>query len=180
MKKIILISSLVLFNLGFGQEMKEVKVGKTFQFSYPSNYLRTYTLNTDAALQLSNAGIEKYSIIIQEEKAALTSVNVLFSNLEEAITFYTRTLIKNLTDNSNKKISDITYRDINKNKSAELIFEGDLLDEETKENVRINYVFTLVETPEYYYQILSWSPIKLKDTLLPEFRAMANSFKENP
>lgn len=60
------------------------------------------------------------------------------------------------------------------------IFEGDLIDEETKEIVKVNYVFTVVETPDYYYQILSWSPVKLKDKLLPEFRTMANSFKENP
>lgn len=180
MKKITLIFSLILVNLSFGQEIKEVKVGKTFQFAYPTNYLRTYTLNTDASLQLSNAALEKYSIIIQDEKASLKSVNVLFSNLEEAIDFYTRTLISNLTDNTNKKTSKVTYRDINGYPSVEKIFEGDLIDEETKEIVKINYVFTLVETPDYYYQILSWSPIKLKEKLLPEFRAMANSFKENP
>lgn len=180
MRKTILIFSLILFNLSFGQQIQEIKVGKSFQFAYPSSYARTYTLNTDAVLQLSNAGLEKYLIIIQEEKAALTAVNILFSNQEEAITFYTKTLTNNLTDNANKKISAINYRDINNNKSAEIIFEGDLLDEETKESVRINYVFTLVETPDYYYQILSWSPIKLKEKLLPEFRAMANSFKENP
>lgn len=68
MKKITLIFGLILVNLSFGQEIKEVKVGKTFQFAYPSNYLRTYTLNTDASLQLSNAALENILLLFKMKK----------------------------------------------------------------------------------------------------------------
>ena len=178
MKKICFLLLLFFVGLVMGQELKQVKVGQAFNISYPSSYSKTYDLNDSACLQLSNLVQEKYFFIIQEEKEILKFLHVEFTNINEALEFYAKGLISNLPDNKNKKVSKIKNFKINGYNAAEISIEGDFVDEETDKTYTLVYNYTLIESQNYYYQILAWSNINKRDAYGDEFKKMINSFKE--
>ena len=82
-----------------------------------------------------------------------------------------------MTDNSSRKISKVAERTINNYKVAEVSIEGEIEDSEGK-TVKTFYLFSVVETPKFYYQILNWTTKENKSKFQNEFRTLVNSFKE--
>lgn len=175
MKKFLLVSSLVLSVFAFGQTGKMMKAGRQFGLNYPASYVKTFNLNEDALLQMSNVASEKYSLVIQDEKAGLEYFKLAFENVGEATTFFTKGIIENL---KNVKKSEVKMRKIGNYNAAELLIEATDLNEETNEELNLFYVFTLIESPEFYYQVMSWTLAENKSKFEQEFRTIANSFQE--
>lgn len=178
MRKLSILFFTLAFITSFSQEYKQVKVGQSFNFSYPISYNKVFDLNDSASLQLSNIVQNKYCIIIQDEKEGLSQNKINFSGIEEAMNFYSKNLINSLIDNPNKKISDFKSVTVNGYNAGEILIEGDVYDEEIKKNLTLFYLYSVIETDKFYYQIFSWCLKDKKDTYLNEFRKMANSFKE--
>ncbi|WP_300673221.1 hypothetical protein [Soonwooa sp.] len=176
MKIKLLLSFLILSCLAFGQST-EIKVGKIFKITYPDSYMRAYDLNNDAASQRSNGAQGKYSIVIQDEKAPLEFFSVKFSTIEETLEFYTKGLLELTKENSVKETTPKKFK-INNQNAIQKEIEAVIFDEATSKDIPIFYLFTVIETPEYYYQVLSWTPKENKAKFLEEFRNIATSFKE--
>lgn len=173
-----LIISIVLLTVSFSfAQTSTIRVGQTFTVDYPNSFVRTYDLNESASLQMINLALGKFSIIIQDEKASLDHFKIKFGNLEEALDFYIKNLVASMEEGSTKK-SGLKTLKINNYNTIEMELEGALKDEETSELSKIFYHFSIVETPNYYYQILSWSSQENKSKYIEEFRKIAGSFKE--
>ena len=56
--------------------------------------------------------------------------------------------------------------------------EAIVFDEALSKDIPTFYLFTVIETAEYYYQILSWTPATNKQKFATEFKNIALSFKE--
>ena len=178
MKRAIFLISLLTFGIFSSQEWKEVTVGTPFKISYPTSYLKTYDLNSDASLQIMNAIKEKYTIIIQDDRESLKDLKLEFTDNEEALNYYAKSIAEGLADNKKKKISKIKNFKIGDYNASEMIIEGQTSDEETGELMSLFYFYTLIETPNNYYQVLSWSKLEDREKYEEEFRNIAKSFKE--
>lgn len=165
-------------NVLFSQEFKQVKVGQTFNLSYPSSYSKVFNLNESASIQLSNIVQDKYLIVIQEEKEALKSLQVNFANIDEAAEFYSKNIISSIPENKNKKISSYRHFKINGYNATELTIDGDVEVDEDGKFLTIAYKFVLAETPNYYYQFLFWSDVNKREKYNEEFEKILSSFKE--
>ena len=62
--------------------------------------------------------------------------------------------------------------------ASEMAIEGQTSDDETGELMNIFYFYTVIKTPNNYYQILSWSKLEDRQKYEDEFRDIAKSFKE--
>ena len=175
MKKIILLFGIVLGTVAFGQSTTTLRAGRAVSVSFPSSYEKVFHLNLDAMLQMMNVENEKYTIIIQDEKEGFNYFGVKFENINEAIDFFTKNLIENLKD---VKKSEVKIRRIGNYNAAEIIIEATDVAEDTNEEIKLAYVYTLIESPDFYYQVMSWTLVENKDKYLEEFRNIANSFKE--
>lgn len=176
MKIKLLLSFLILSCFAFGQST-EFKVGKVFKITYPDSYMKAYDLNNDAASQRSNGAQSKYSIVIQDEKASLDFFKVKFSTIDEALDFYTKGLLEFAKENSIKETTPKKFK-INNQNAIQKEIEAIVFDEALSKDISIFYLFTVIETPEYYYQVLSWTPKENKVKFLEEFRNIATSLKE--
>ena len=158
--------------------MKEYNFGKPFQISYPAGYVKSYDLNDVAAAQFSSPINEKYSVVIQTEKDNLMFYQVDFSSLKEAGDYYSTSIKNGLIDDASLKYISPKELVINNHKAVEMMVEGKMADGEANLSVELFYHITVVETANYYYQIISWCTAKDKDKNLEEFRKIAKSFKE--
>ena len=178
MKITVFLIALLIFGIFSSQEWKEVTIGSPFKISYPTNYVKTYDLNADASLQIMNAIKEKYTIIIQDDREALKDLKLEFTDSEEALAYYAKNIIEGLKDNDKKKASKIKNFKIGDYNASEMAIEGQTSDDETGELMNIFYFYTVIKTPNNYYQILSWSKLEDRQKYEDEFRDIAKSFKE--
>ena len=178
MKNFFLIASLLFFNFSFAQNLKKYTIGKPIEISLPGNYVKSYDLNEVAIAQFKNPVKDKYVLVIQTEKDHLFSVQISFQNISEACEYYSKSVTNSLDKNEERKEGKISAKKINGFESAERTIEGVFIDEETGEKADLFYLLTVVETPDYYYQILSWSLSKDKKESLEEFQNIVSSFKE--
>lgn len=177
MNKVLLCLSVLITGVFAAQNVQQIRVGQPISVEYPTNMKRSYDLNTDAMLQLSNQAQEKYCIVIQDEKESLESMQIVFGDANEAVEFYSKSLIESMIDNSSRKISKVSQRTVGTYKVAEVTIEGEIEDSEGK-IVKTFYLFSVVETPKFYYQILNWTTKANKSKFQDEFRTLVNSFKE--
>lgn len=175
--KLLFLTALFLSLTFSAQQMKEYKFGEPFNISLPANYLKSYDLNDVAVAQFTNAASAKYFVIIMTEKEHLSSVKVAFSDMMEAGEYFGKNILDGLGDDEFAKISTLKTLTINNNPAVEFVVEGTIGDEQTKESTQLFYNATVVETPNAYYQLLSWSSLKDKEKNIEEFRKIAKTFK---
>lgn len=160
------------------QQVKEYKIGTPVKLSVPSTYVKSYDLNDFALAQFTNAVSEKYVIVIQAEKAHLTSVQVLFADITEAADYYVKSIFDGLAENGKRNITEPKKIKIGSYDAAELLVQGTLIDDVENTEVDLFYHLTVIETPAHYYQIISWSSLKDRNKNLSEFANIAGSFTE--
>ena len=178
MKLKLAIICVLLFGVFSAQQMKEYKVGNPIKIAVPSTYVKSYDLNDFALAQFTNAVNDKYVVIIQTEKEHLTSLQVSFADIAEAGNYYVKSLVDGLAENGKKTVSTPKKMKIGNNDAAELLVQGTFIDEEDHTETDLFYHLTVVETPAYYYQIISWSQLKDRNKNLSEFMNIAKSFAE--
>lgn len=176
--KIIFFTAILLSGVFSAQQMKNYQFGTPFTISFPNGYVKSYDLNDVAAAQFSNSVNDKYSIVIQTEKENLTFFQLAFSTIEEAGEYYSKSIKDGLVDDATLKYIKPKEVKISDYAAAESIVEGSFIDEETSLTTPLFYHITIVETANYYFQIISWSSSEDKNKNLEEFRKIAQSFKE--
>lgn len=163
----------------FAQKMTDYNFGKPFSISYPPDYSKVYDLNEVAAAQFSNEKLGKYSIVIQTEKENLKFANVTYTSIINAGQSFANNLKTGLVDDANLKLSDTKEITINNYKASESTVQGTYSSGEMGTSADLFYYLVVVETQNYYYQILLWCNKADKDKYLEEFRKIAKTFKES-
>ena len=156
------------------QTLKETKIGKAFFLSTPDYMTRVFGLNDDAKYSAGNYDLGVFTMVIQEEKANITGNDIdlatkdkyyanAYETLKESGKILGETAPKNLKiGNADAKQLEVTLE----------------LENEDVGTIKIFYVITVIETPEYLYKIYSWTSEGEKATYTNDFKKIANSFRE--
>jgi hypothetical protein len=136
-----------------------------FQLTVPGNWRTETVMNDVATLQASNRFSELYTVVIRESK----------EDISEAVDldYYTEIVRGNLQ----KAATDVVMAEpvaVSINGYNARQFEASA----TVQNVKAKYIYAVLETPQGFYQIITWTLTsryeKGKETLIN----VINSFKE--
>lgn len=137
----------------------------TFQLTVPGNWSRQTDLNKEASLQAANPREELYVIVIKESK----------SDFPKSATIDTVTnLVK---DNAREAIINATFTEplptlINGNFARQFEVGGNV------SSIDAKYLYTIVETQQYYYQVITWTLADRFTKNKTKMRDVSNSFRE--
>lgn len=154
-------------------KMVEYKTGHVVKLSVPEYMSRTSGLNEDACLEFQNAVKEVYTIVIQDDKESLQLAELNYDGIEE---FY-EMIFKELGVGEsylNRKVGTPKKKTIGTYKF--IINDCSLRDKELEAD--LYYVMGLVETPNSYYQVMSWTLLENKEKFKKEFENIVYTLKE--
>jgi hypothetical protein len=136
-----------------------------FQLTVPGNWKTETDLNEEATLQAANRFSELYVIVIRESKEDFGETPTI-----DVVTDIVR-------DNLQKTASDAVLSEsvpVNINGYNARQFEASA----TVQNMKAKYIYGVIETPQNYYQVITWTLAsryeKGRETLIN----VINSFKE--
>jgi hypothetical protein len=154
------------FNKGYeGKPQVMTSTDGAYQLTVPGNWSRQTDLNQEATLQAANPREELYVIVIKEPK----------SDFPKSATIDTVTnLVK---DNAREAITNATFTEplptlVNGNFARQFEVGGSV------SNIDAKYLYTIVETRQYYYQVMSWTLADRFAENKAKMRDVSNSFKE--
>lgn len=179
-KKIILFFSLLIFAASVGctaissikKEIDKAQTPQTIactdgrcQLTVPGNWSVQTDLNAEANFQAANPMAEQYAIIISEAKTDFPPK----TNLDG----YTE-LIK---QNAKGEVLDPVFGEtrtivVNDYPARQFEVSG------TVDDVKANWIYTLVEAPKNYHQVLMWTTDTRYTANKPIFLEAVNTFKE--
>ncbi len=137
----------------------------TYQLTVPGNWSKQTDLNKEATLQAANPREELYVIVIKEPK----------TDFPKSATIDTVTdLVK---DNAREAITNATFTEplptlINGNFARQFEVGGNV------SNIDAKYLYTVIETQQYYYQVMTWTLADRFTKNKAKMRDVCNSFKE--
>lgn len=135
------------------------------QITVPGTWRTETVLNNAATLQASNRLGEEYIVVIRESRQDFGKA----VNLD---------LVTNaVRDNLRKTLSDPVFSDpvsanVNGYPAKQFEISGEA------QNIKAKYLYAIVETPQNYYQIITWSLVSRFDENRPQLLEVINSFKE--
>lgn len=164
----LLLINLILSTTSFGQ-LTAQKGGHCYTLDVPNYMVKTYELNDVASLQYMNAGKEAYVVVIEDSKDQLQSAGLKYVNAKDFLEFFLKDYNKDASDRKIGKISEFTSND-NSIAQAEFTWKDD----------KASYfmITTAVESKSHFYKILTWTIADNKDSLKPDFMAIAKSLKD--
>lgn len=154
-------------------KLVEYKTGHVIKLSVPEYMVRTSGLNEDACLQFQNPVKEVYTIVIEDDKESLKLIDLNYEGIEE---FYDM-VFKELgvgESYANRKVGTPKKKTIGTYNF--MINDCTLTDKELKAD--LYYVMGIVETPNAYYQVMSWTLIENKEKFKKEFENIVYTLKE--
>lgn len=135
------------------------------QLTIPGNWSTQKDLNDDATIQVGNLRAEQYAIVISESKADFTEemtlvdfADVIRKNAREAITTPT--------------VSENHYVTVAGHPAVQFEVDGSI------SNIKAKWLYTIIDAPKNYHQIMTWSMQSKFETNRPVFTDVINSFKE--
>lgn len=148
-----------------------LRADKTFTSEDDSVQLVAYedwkintTLNEQAIIQIANMAQDKYLIIIEESKIDFAD--------DTTILDYASLVLEGMEETAeNVSVSELTDLTINNNPALQYYFHGEV------DKVKVSFNITVIETPEYFYQVLAWSLQSSFDEHKEEFRSIISTFK---
>ena len=138
----------------------------TCQITVPGSWSSETDLNPEAVLQASNRLQEEYIVIIRESKADFGKK----ANLDFVTGVIHDQLQKSLS--SDAVLSEATTSSVGNYSARQFEASGEV------QNIKVKYLYTVVETPESYYQLITWSLVSKFDANRPQLLEVVNSFKE--
>jgi hypothetical protein len=123
-----------------------------------------------ATLQYMNSEKEAYIIVIEDAKDLLEEQKIPFSDTEEFLSSFLTDFHKN---DKNRVVSPPTKFVSNNNKHSQVEMTW-----ENAEQVKFYMLITVVETPGYFYKILTWTVAENKELLKKDFLRIAGSLKD--
>jgi hypothetical protein len=135
------------------------------QITTPGSWSKETTLNDQATLQASNRLSEQYVVIIRENRLDFGKM----ANLSMVTNAIQDNLKKTLT---NPVLTTPVNVNINGYPAQQFEASGEY------QNIKAKYLYGVVETPQNYYQIITWSLASRFDENRPRLLEVINSFKE--
>jgi len=167
LKTILIVLIFVQINFGHSIQAKNTKIGHVFYLDIPNSMVRTTSLNNSAIIQYMNEILGTYLIVIDENKEEIQLSGGKFNSPKEYFDFF----LDGFKTDETEVLSN-TAMNIN-NHNAYQSEISSMLD-----TIKIYYLITIIETDEYFYNIISWSLFDNKDKFKEEFIKIADSFKE--
>lgn len=135
------------------------------QVTVPGSWQKQTTLNDVATIQAANLLGELYVIVIPESKEDIDkSVN---------LDFVTNVIRENLTKSINSTVfSEPVSVTINGMPAKQFEVSGEA------ENVKIKYLYAVVDAPQTYYQVVTWTLTSRFESNKDKLLEVINSFKE--
>lgn len=161
--------SFVLIQNGFSQDYqtKTIKIGHVFYLDIPEYFVRTTSLNNSAIVQYMNEMKGAYLIVIDDNKEEINLSGGNFVTPKDYFDFF---------------LSGFKTDDTNILSAQSLKINGyDAYQSEITANIdilKIYYLITIIESKDYFYNIICWSLFNDKDKFKNEYIKIANSFKE--
>jgi hypothetical protein len=135
------------------------------QLTVPGNWSIEKDLNQEATLQVANRFAEQYAIVISESKQDFPAkfdldsfADIIMKNAKQTITSPIVSEIKTIT--------------INGYPAKQFEIEG------TLDNIKAKWLYTMVDAPKNYHQILNWTLVSRYEQNKPVFLELINSFRE--
>ena len=173
-KTLLIISVIALFS-GVSSHaqtaLKSYKIGHSFNISIPDYMSRTIGLNESATVQYKNEVKEVYSFVIEDAKEELKLAELNFSSIAE---FYDSFIKDFAKDEKERELS----KSIISKKGNTNFIEADLSYFDAESQIRIYYLVGVVETPNSYYKVISWTLAESKDKFKEDFRKILYSLSE--
>lgn len=149
---------------------REVMVDNQYTLTVPDYLHPCSGLHKKASLQLQNLDDDLYVIVIDEKKITLRDFDVNYS-------------LKTYFDNVIQQpfVKNIKYPVINKYPKEIKIAGNKALMSTIKglvNNRLVFYKFAIIETPNYFYQIIIWTRDDKKEKLENEMQKIIESFRE--
>lgn len=146
----------------------EKKVGHVFSVSVPDYLQETRGLNDAASFQYQNEVKQAYTMVIDDAKSGLQSLGISFASPEE----YYHSIESFYLAEGDDVTQALQNMSVNGQKAVQISFVRHF------DQVDLAYLITIVETPNYFYQIVSWTSVENSNALMPDFKKIAQSLKE--
>lgn len=175
---VVFVSIILLSCANNEQEWQTVRASNACSIDVPAGMKPTTELNSVASLQYEWEEEELYTICIRENKEEIKKVfleNGFDSASKEAIPVETYAQLVLTAFENNMHV--ITHSPMQKIKSVQG-YAG--VQTEITSEIHGNegyYIFSVLETPEDYYQIVSWTLNKFKSKHRASMLRMCNSFR---
>jgi len=156
------------------QTFKENTVGHVYTISVPEYMTKTTGLNAAASSQYQGLTKEAATLVLEESKENLELESLKFSSAQEYFDYLMKTFLQDKQDryiskSKTFKVGNITFVQA----EASCFLEA--------EKTKIYYLETIAETPNYFYQILSysWGDKESYEKVKDDLKKIAASLKEN-
>ncbi|CAN5222388.1 hypothetical protein BH20ACI1_BH20ACI1_24640 [soil metagenome] len=135
------------------------------QITVPGSWKKRTDLHEEAVIQAGNPFAEQYMVIIRDDRTDFGK------------NFTLDTITEIARDNFTKAATETSLTDpipvtINGYSAKQFETSGEV------ENIKIKYLYAIVETPNSFYQILTWTLNSKFDENKSTFLEVINSFKE--
>ncbi len=169
---------LLTFTLGcqfFNQIQKKIEEGQKpkvitstdgkCQLTVPASWSPQKDLNDDANIQAGNLLAEQYTVVISETKVDFTD--------DMDLNGFTEIVRKGIGETIKTPIvSEIRPLMVNGYPAVQFDVTGSV------DNIKARWLYTIVDTPKNYHQILAWTLNSKYEANKPVFLEVINSFKE--
>lgn len=144
------------------------KAGHVFYVSVPAYMQETRGLNEAASFEYQSTEKQSYLMVIDDAKSSLKSIDLSFSSPEEYF-LSIQDFYMSDADKSTLKKRTLTIQNM---PSLLTEFERKL------ENITLSYMIGVVESKEYYYQVVCWTTSDNKQAMWQDFEKIITSLKE--
>ena len=151
--------------MGGGPPQVMTSTDGTYQLTVPGNWTKQTDLNSIATLQAANTKEELYVIVIKESKTDFPANANVGTVAELARENLRKTVITPI-------ISEAVPASIGSYPARQFEVSG------TVSGVQAKYLYGVVETTGYYYQIMTWTLAPRFDANKSKMQDVINSFKE--
>ena len=147
--------------------LNKKKIGNIVYLDVPDYMVKAYGLNDVAKAQFQNTVKETYLILIEEDKEDIKIAGGSFTNPKEYFKFFIESFgidsIHVISEESTKSGVFPAYQ-------AQI--NGFV------QGLSLFYLVTVIESPSYFYNVISWTLFEKKSELIDDFKKIATSLKE--
>jgi hypothetical protein len=152
---------------------KETKTGHVYSISVPDYMTKTTGLNAAASMQFQGLTKNAATLVIDESKDNLELESLKFSTAQEYYDYLMKTFLQDQKDRYISKSKTFKVGDISFVQAEASCFL-------TEQKTKIYYLETIAETPNYFYQIMSytWGEKEDYEKVKEDLKKIAASLKE--
>ena len=162
----VLVLAVFVFGCSLFNQKPQVVTGTDgkSQLTVPGTWNTQTDLNDNATIQVGNVILEQFTIVISESKEDFATLD-----FDDYIDIIRRSAKQTLTDAVLTESRSIT---VNGYPAVQFEVDGSVA------RIKAKWLYTLVDAPKNYHQVLAWSSAAKYEKNKPVFVDVVNSFKE--